>query len=113
MQFLKTEAPTVSEKVPNRPIQDQEPKPRPRPELTIVPKKTNKPPAKGKGSTHKPRKLVEKAILSGADINYDSLQKSTGAGRSTVSSVIKSLSESGLIEKNGKKWELKREVKQA
>lgn len=112
-KFLSAETPKVSEIVSNRPKLE----PKPVPKLSIVPKtepkKVNKPPAKQKGSTHKPRAMVKKAILSGAAINYDSLQKSTGAGRGTVSAVIKELSGDGKIVKTGKKWELKKEARKA
>lgn len=63
---------------------------------------------KTKGSTHKTRTKVRTAILNGEDINYETLKSKYGAGRSTISAVVKELADSGHLIKNGRKWQLKR-----
>jgi DNA invertase Pin-like site-specific DNA recombinase len=69
-------------------------------------KETQKPKLrKPKGATHKNRMILRTAILGGEPINYEALKKKYGVGRSTISSVIKELDESGHLEKQGKFWQ--------
>jgi|DEB0MinimDraft_10_1074344.scaffolds.fasta_scaffold06904_3 Ca2+/Na+ antiporter len=60
---------------------------------------------KPKGATHKNRMILRTAILGGEPINYEALKTKYGVGRSTISSVIKELDESGHLEKQGKFWQ--------
>lgn len=62
---------------------------------------------KPKGATHKTRTKVRTAILNGEDINYEALKKKYGAGKSTISAVVKELADSGYLTKNGRTWKLK------
>jgi predicted transcriptional regulator len=66
---------------------------------------------KPKGATHKNRMKVRTAILNGEPINYTALKEKYGVGKSTISSVLQELSESGLVEKDGRSWSLAREAK--
>jgi hypothetical protein len=69
-------------------------------------KETQKPRLrKPKGATHKNRMILRTAILGGEPIKYEALKAKYGVGRSTISSVIKELDQSGHLEKQGKFWQ--------
>jgi hypothetical protein len=75
---------------------------RPKVELKIVGKNGKKsPPRKQKGSIGAGKKKVRAAILNGQWTKYDDFIDRFGVGRSTISTVIKDLSEQGLITKRG------------
>ena len=62
---------------------------------------------KPKGCTHKSRTKLKEAILGGEPIKYDDLKTKFGVGKSTISSVLNELQDSGQVEKVGRSWELR------
>jgi len=66
----------------------------------------SKPPVKRKGSTHKSRLKIRTAILNGEPVDYEQMKNKYGVGKSTISSVVKELAETGHIKKDGKRWKL-------
>lgn len=72
-----------------------------KPNLVLVKPKKSTPPRKQKGAVSTGRKLVREAILSGKWTKYDDFIEQYGVSRSTISSVIKELKDSGLITKQG------------